>query len=133
MRRLLLAGLILCAALAPLESHAVGTKKVALLTAAQANDADGNPVVTASYTTGVIQVCCVFDATINIEWSVDGENYEPLECISVADRNNRGTSMIARGGMRCNLIGLNHLRLTITNYISGTIDATIGLASAGVY
>ena len=129
-----LVGLTLLCLLGSLVSaDAVGTKHFILLADVVANKADAEPIVTASYTTGVIHVCCTFDATVNILFSGDGENFETLECISVSDRNSRGTSMIARGGMRCNLIGIGHLKLTVTNYISGTINASIDLASAGVY
>lgn len=116
-----------------LSADAVITKTFTLLSNITANEPTGTPLGTSSYTTGVIQVTGSFDATINILWSVDGTTYDLLECVSLSDRNTRGTTMIASGGMRCNLIGINHLKLTVTNYISGTINAEVGLAAAGVF
>ena len=124
----LVVSLFLCVDLA----HAVSPKTRTLQNAA-ATDQDGVEESTTGYTTAVIQLSGTFDAIVNFEWSVDGVNFEPIECVSVADRNNRGTTAIAEGGWRCNLIGMNKLRARISNYISGNVTVTAGFASAGVF
>lgn len=112
--------------------HAVSVKTKTLQDAVTANGG-GVEEPTTGFTTVVVQVCCTFDATVNFEWSVDGDNFEPLECVSLADRNNRSTSVIAQGGMRCNLIGVNKFRARVSSYVSGSVTATGGFASAGVF
>lgn len=113
-------------------AHAVSPKTRTLQNAAATNQ-DGVEESTTGYTTAVIQLSGTFDATVNFEWSVDGVNFEPLECVSVADRNNRNTTAIAESGWRCNLIGMNKLRARISSYVSGSITVTAGFASAGVF
>lgn len=112
--------------------YAVSPKTRTLQNAA-ATDQDGVEESTTGYTTAVIQLSGTFDAIVNFEWSVDGVNFEPLECVSVADRNNRGSTAIAQSGWRCNLIGMNKLRARISNYVSGNVTVTAGFASAGVF
>ena len=111
---------------------AISVKTEPLQTAATANG-DGISINVSSYTTAVFQVCCTFTATVNFEASIDGTNYESVECFSTADKTSRTVAPTVRGQWRCNMIGMNKLRARISGYASGTITVTAGMASAGVY
>ena len=117
----------------PYMAFAISVKTETLQDCSAACDGDGTIVNTSSFTTAVIQVCCTFSATVTFKASVDGTNYEAIECFSTADKTVRATSATAQGQWRCNMIGFNKLKAQISGYGSGTILVTAGLASAGVY
>lgn len=117
----------------PIVASAISVKTETLQDCSSSCDGDGTIINTSSFTTAVIQVCCTFTATINFKASVDGVNFDAIECFSVADRTSRVTTATARGQWRCNMIGYNKLKAEISGYSSGSILVKAGLASAGVY
>ena len=118
--------------LSVLPAQAISVKTETLQSCSSACDGAGTSVNVSSYTTVVLQVCCTFTGTVTFKTSVDGTNFDALECFSTADKTARSTTATARGQWRCNMIGMNKLEAEISGYANGTITVTAGLASAGV-
>ena len=125
---LLVLGLLVVAA--PVWAVSVKTEHLQI---AATGNGNGEAVNVSSYTTAVFQVCCTFTATVNFEASIDGTNFDAVECFSIADKTSRTVAPTVRGQWRCNMIGMNKIRARISGYVSGTITVDAGLASAGVY
>jgi hypothetical protein len=123
----------LCVGMFTGQASAISVKTELLQSCAAACNGDGTIINVSSYTTAVIQVCCTFTATVNFETSIDGTNYDAVECFSTADKTSRTVAPTVRGQWRCNMIGMNKLKARISGYASGTMLVTAGLASAGVY
>lgn len=131
MQRLMLLILVLFALVGPLDAFAVSTKTEELHNCSSSCDGEGETINTSSFTTAVIQVCCTFSGTVTFKSSVDGINFDSLECTSTADETTTALTATSRGQWRCNVIGFNKLRAEVSGYVSGTITVTAGLASEG--
>lgn len=116
----------------PIDAMAVSGKTEEIQNCSSSCNGDGTIINTSSYTNVVVQVCCTFSATVTFKSSIDGTNFDALECFSTSDKTVRATSAIARGQWRCNINGMNKFKAEISGYGSGTILVTAGLSSAGV-
>lgn len=115
----------------PLDVFAVSTKTEELHNCSSSCDGEGETINTSSFTTAVIQVCCTFSGTVTFKSSVDGINFDAMECTSTADATTTALTATSRGQWRCNVVGFNKLRAEVSGYVSGTITVTAGLASEG--
>lgn len=92
----------------------------------------GEPVAVRGMTTAVLHICCAFQGTIAFKASVDGSNFEPLGCQSIADNTTIATSTTTRGLWRCNITGINSaIRADVASFQGGMVSVWVGLTSGG--
>ncbi len=114
-------------------AHAINTFTQATVLNATAN-VTGIQISAKGWTTATFHVCCTFNAVVKFLASGDSTNADALACVSIgAPANGYAAQVTARGIYRCNIIGINGwIRADVTNYSSGSVTITVGLASAGV-
>lgn len=114
-------------------AHAINTSTVVTLSAVSANTT-GTKVDVKGWTTATLHVVGTFSGTVKFLASGDSVNADPIACVSMGSPLVGYVSQTNTHGLyRCNIIGINGwMRADVTDYVSGTVTVTVGLASAGV-
>lgn len=114
-------------------AHAINTSTIVTLNAVTANTI-GTKVDVKGWTTATLHVVGTFSGVVKFVASGDNINGDPIACVSLGSPLvGYVTQTTSHGLFRCNIIGINGwLRAEVSDYASGTITVTIGLASAGV-
>ncbi len=114
-------------------AHAINTSTVLTLNAVSGNTI-GTQVDVKGWTTATFHIVGTFSGIVKFVASGDNVNGDPIACVSLgAPLVGYVTQTSSHGLFRCNIIAINGwLRADVSDYVSGTITVTIGLASAGV-